>query len=85
MADPLPGKRFERALQSMRDIQNPLERLSAARRARVACEALESEAVAAARSAGATWKDIGAVYGLSKQGAQQRFRQQQGAGGRPAD
>jgi hypothetical protein len=28
----------------------------------------------AARKAGATWNEIGACYGLSKQGAQQRFR-----------
>ena len=28
----------------------------------------------AARKAGATWIEIGACYGLTKQGAQQRFR-----------
>jgi hypothetical protein len=30
--------------------------------------------VADARAAGVTWIDIGALFGLSKQGAQQRFR-----------
>jgi hypothetical protein len=30
--------------------------------------------VEAARKAGATWIEIGACYGLTKQGAQQRFR-----------
>ena len=28
----------------------------------------------AARQAGLTWAEIGAIYGLTKQGAQQRFR-----------
>jgi hypothetical protein len=37
-------------------------------------EALEADTVADARAAGATWGEIGALYGLSKQGAQQRFR-----------
>jgi len=37
-------------------------------------EALEAAAVRDARHAGVTWKAIGALYGLSKQGAQQRFR-----------
>lgn len=37
-------------------------------------EALEEAAVREARAAGVTWKEIGALYGLSKQGAQQRFR-----------
>ena len=37
-------------------------------------EDLEAATVAAARAAGVTWTEIGALYGLSKQGAQQRFR-----------
>ena len=35
---------------------------------------LEAAQVEAARKAGATWLEIGAIYGLTKQGAQQRFR-----------
>ena len=41
---------------------------------REAAEELEAAQVEAARKAGATWNEIGACYGLTKQGAQQRFR-----------
>ena len=41
---------------------------------REAAEELEAAQVEAARKAGATWIEIGACYGLTKQGAQQRFR-----------
>ena len=49
-------------------------RLEAARHLREAAEELEAAQVEAARKAGATWNEIGACYGLTKQGAQQRFR-----------
>jgi curved DNA-binding protein CbpA len=55
-------------------IPDPLERLDAVREAREALEALEGRAVVDARRAGVTWKAIGGLYRLSKQGAQQRFR-----------
>ncbi|WP_211229379.1 hypothetical protein [Nakamurella lactea] len=74
MADPAHVKRFERALQALRDVGDPLDRLDAVRSSREQLEALEAATVVAARTSGATWKDIGALYGLSKQGAQQRFR-----------
>lgn len=67
-------RRFERAAGALRTIPDPLLRLDAARRARESVEALEAAAVRDARHAGVTWKAIGALYGLSKQGAQQRFR-----------
>src|ERR1700749_3142459 len=51
-----------------------MSRLEAARRLREAAEELESAQVEAARKDGATWLEIGACYGLTKQGAQQRFR-----------
>jgi hypothetical protein len=51
-----------------------MSRLEAARRLREAAEELEAAQVEAARQAGATWIEIGACYGLTKQGAQQRFR-----------
>jgi hypothetical protein len=51
-----------------------MSRLDAARRLREAAEELEAAQVEAARKAGATWIEIGASYGLTKQGAQQRFR-----------
>ena len=67
-------KRFERAVETLAAIPDPLLRVDAVRTARERMEALEAAAVRDARNAGATWKAIGALYGLSKQGAQQRFR-----------
>jgi hypothetical protein len=52
---------------------NALEAVRAARQLREEAEALELEAVIDARGQRATWSEIGAVYGTSKQGAQQRF------------
>ncbi len=50
------------------------ELLAAARAVRASTEALEEAAVLEARAEGVSWSKIGAVYGLTKQGAQQRFR-----------
>ena len=51
-----------------------LANLAAARKTREAAEADEQQAVLAARAAGASWSRIGELYGLTKQGAQQRFK-----------
>lgn len=48
--------------------------LDSAREARELAEAAERDAVVAARDAGASWARIGELYGLTKQGAQQRFK-----------
>jgi hypothetical protein len=69
-----PVKRILAALTALDAAVEPISRLDAARRLREAAEELESAQVEAARKAGATWIDIGACYGLTKQGAQQRFR-----------
>jgi molybdenum cofactor biosynthesis enzyme len=69
-----PVKRILAALGALDAADRPISRLQAARRLREAAEQLEAAQVAAARKAGATWIDIGACYGLTKQGAQQRFR-----------
>ena len=53
---------------------DPLDRLDAARIRREAAEADEAALVLAARESGHTWSEIGSLYGLTKQGAQQRFR-----------
>jgi len=52
----------------------PLEALAVARRERESAEIREHAAVSAARAAGASWSKIGELYGLTKQGAQQRFK-----------
>lgn len=74
MAEPVHAKRLQQALDSLRALPDPVARLAEVRQAIVALEALEASTVKDARSAGATWGEIGALYGLSKQGAQQRFR-----------
>ena len=74
MAEPVLPKRVAKALASLADVPDPMARLDAVRRVREAVERLEQEAAAAARAAGAPWKRIGELYGVSKQAAQQRFR-----------
>jgi len=67
-------KRILAALSALDAADGPISRLDAARRLREAAEDLETAQAGAARKAGATWNEIGACYGLTKQGAQQRFR-----------
>ena len=74
MAPRSPVKRILAALSAFDVADRPMSRLDAARRLREAAEELEAAQVEAARKAGATWLEIGACYGLTKQGAQQRFR-----------
>jgi hypothetical protein len=74
MAPKSPVKRILAALGALDAADGPISRLDAARRLREAAEELEAAQVAAARKSGATWNEIGACYGLTKQGAQQRFR-----------
>ena len=74
MATKSPVKRILAALGALDAADGPIGRVDAARRLREAAEELEAAQVVAARKAGATWIDIGACYGLTKQGAQQRFR-----------
>jgi molybdenum cofactor biosynthesis enzyme len=69
-----PVKRILAALGALDVADGPMSRLQAVRRLREAAEELEAAQVEAARKAGATWSEIGACYGLTKQGAQQRFR-----------
>jgi len=52
---------------------DPLGALDAARRLREAAELLEHDLVREARTQGVSWSRIGGLYGLTKQGAQQRF------------
>ena len=74
MATKSPARRITAALGALDVADGPISRLEAARRLREAAEELEAAQVEAARKAGATWLEIGATYGLTKQGAQQRFR-----------
>ncbi len=74
VASKSPVKRIVAALGALDVAGGPIGRLDAARRLREAAEELEAAQADAARKAGATWNEIGACYGLTKQGAQQRFR-----------
>ena len=74
VASKTPVKRILAALGALDAADGPMSRLEAARRLREAAEELEATQIEAARKAGATWNEIGACYGLTKQGAQQRFR-----------
>ncbi len=74
VASKSPVKRITAALGALDVAGGPISRLEAARQLREAAEELEAAQVEAARKAGATWNEIGACYGLTKQGAQQRFR-----------
>ncbi len=67
-------KRMLAALGAFDAADGPMSRLQAARRLREVAEELEAAQVEAARKSGSTWSEIGACYGLTKQGAQQRFR-----------
>jgi hypothetical protein len=67
-------KQLRRSLEAVAAAPNALEAVRASRRLRDEAEALELEAVIEARRQRATRSEIGAVYGTSKQGAQQRFR-----------
>lgn len=67
-------RRITVALGALVVADEPISRLEAARRLREAAEELEVAEVGAARKAGVTWNEIGACYGLTKQGVQQRFR-----------
>jgi hypothetical protein len=67
-------KRLVGALDALRQASSPADRLASARLVREAAEKLEGAHIEAARAAGLTWAEIGTVYGLTKQGAQQRFR-----------
>jgi len=66
---------MRQALDALAKETEPLRQLDAVRRARDAAEELERAHVKAARDAGCTWAEIGKLYGLTKQGAQQRFRE----------
>ncbi|WP_181781284.1 hypothetical protein [Pseudonocardia pini] len=66
-------KRVQKAIDAFAAAESPLDELAAARELRAAAEEVERTRAAAAREAGVSWTKIGALYGTSKQNAQQRF------------
>lgn len=73
MSEPSSLERLTAGVDAFAAANDALAALDAAKRIRAAAEALEIATVADARAAGTSWAKIGAVYGLTKQGAQQRF------------
>ena len=61
------------SLQSLDKTGEPLEAVAVARRIREAAEDLERAKVDKAREKGISWREIGSLYEMSKQAAQQRF------------
>ena len=76
MASKSSEKAAARTLTQLAETADPLERLRLVTQLRGLVEALEHDAVELARDSGATWKQICAVNGLTKQAAQQRFRRE---------
>lgn len=71
------GARYHQSMSktdTSREQLASLKSLDSARRAREKAELTEYNAVTAAREAGVAWGRIGDLYGLTKQGAQQRFK-----------
>lgn len=68
------NQKFDEALSQYESARSTLEILAAARQVRRCAQELELDAVQHARSEGISWGKIGGVYGLTKQGAQQRFK-----------
>lgn len=68
-------RQITEALLAVERAESELERVAAVRTVRELAEALEFRAIRHARDARTSWSKIGGVYGLTKQGAQQRFGQ----------
>ncbi|MGD7705975.1 hypothetical protein [Microlunatus sp. Y2014] len=62
------------ALADMQQATETLAALDAARQLRELVERTEWDLVRTARDEGVSWTRLGELYGLTKQGAQQRFR-----------
>lgn len=73
MAKRYNAKRLLRELDALHAAGDVTATVATARRVRETAEQLERDVVRDARRAGVTWADIGALYDMSKQGAQQRF------------
>jgi DNA-binding PucR family transcriptional regulator len=76
-------KQVARALRAVESASRFEARLAAVRQLAERVAELEAWAVHEAREAGLTWTQIGAVYGMTKQAAQQRFRSASRSARRP--
>jgi len=67
-------RELSEAWASLLAADQTLDSVDAIRRLREVAERAELEAVLTARTQGISWSRIASLYGLTKQGAQQRFR-----------
>ena len=74
MARRKSDKELARAVGELASCKDPKQRVALARVIGEAAADLERSTVTDAREAGLTWTQIGVIYGISKQAAQQRFR-----------
>lgn len=79
--DPTPTvdeqrRRLIEALLALERADSPLGHVEASRLVRELADRLETTVIREAREAKLSWAKIGASYGLTKQGAQQRFAAQ---------
>ncbi|NLT31002.1 MAG: hypothetical protein GXX86_11205 [Propionibacterium sp.] len=61
------------ACAQLQQAADPLAAVDLAQQIGTLADKVQHDAVRAARQQGVSWSKIGAVFGLSKQGAQQRF------------
>lgn len=64
---------LQAALDDVRSASNHIARLGAANKLLTLARVFQHDAVGDARSGGVTWREIGDVHGLTRQGAFQRF------------
>ncbi len=69
-----------RLLRKASNLDLPVLALSAIVELRRALDHLETEAISSARSKGASWEDIAAALGVTRQALQQRVKHANGAG-----
>ena len=67
-------RQLAKRLAELAHAKDARERLVLAEEIRSLAVALQNASVAEARQAGLTWTQIGALFGMTKQAAQQRFK-----------
>lgn len=67
------GAVVDRVTDALRSVESPLARLATVVQVRDHLDELEAESVAEARAAGATWSEVGATIGTTRQGAWNRW------------
>lgn len=75
MSEPIPLDESIHELQAQ--IRAMLD-IRQSKHERIEAESKELEQIRQARAVGVTWEQIGAMYGITRQGAEQRFKRHMG-------